>query len=118
MRERDWCNVLTAHEGDPNAYVWRLQHFTRGKHVLRPRGPQEVGDPGTSADAAVTAVALSACGNFGVVGTEAGRLDRYNMQSGLHRGCYTRCEALLLCCQLLLWCHILCAASKRKGCCM
>ena len=25
VRERDWCNVITAHEGDPTAYVWRLQ---------------------------------------------------------------------------------------------
>ena len=32
----------------------------------------------------------SRCGNFGCVGSEAGRLDRYNMQSGMHRGSYCR----------------------------
>jgi len=41
-------------------------------------------------DAPVTAVAVSSCGNYGLVGTSAGRVDRYNMQSGLHRGFYAR----------------------------
>lgn len=36
VRERDWCNVLTAHEGDAAAYVWRLQHLSLGEHILRP----------------------------------------------------------------------------------
>lgn len=36
VRERDWCNVLTAHEGDAAAYVWRLQHFSLGEHILKP----------------------------------------------------------------------------------
>ena len=35
VRERDWCNVITAHEGDSRAYVWRLQHFTLGEHQLK-----------------------------------------------------------------------------------
>ena len=34
-------------------------------------------------DAPVTSVALSQCGNFGIVGSAAGRIDRYNMQVGL-----------------------------------
>lgn len=36
--------------------------------------------------AAATAVAVSLCGNFGIVGTASGRMDKYNMQSGIHRG--------------------------------
>ncbi len=40
--------------------------------------------------APVSAVAISCCGNFGFVGSAAGRVDRYNMQSGLHRGSYQR----------------------------
>lgn len=38
--------------------------------------------------AAVTAVAVSHCGNFGIVATASGRMDKYNMQSGLHRGTF------------------------------
>lgn len=89
LRERDWCNVITAHEGDSAAYTWRLSHLSLGEHVLRPRRAREKGADATP-DAPVTAVAISCCGNFGLVGTAAGRVDRYNMQSGLHRGSYCR----------------------------
>jgi U3 small nucleolar RNA-associated protein 21 len=33
-------------------------------------------------------VCMSSCGNFGVVGYACGRIDKYNMQSGAHRGTY------------------------------
>ncbi len=89
LRERDWCNVITAHEGDSAAYTWRLSHLSLGEHVLRPRRAREKGAD-AAPDAPVTAVAISCCGNFGLVGTAAGRVDRYNMQSGLHRGSYCR----------------------------
>lgn len=36
LRERDWANVITAHEGNTAAYTWRLNHLTLGEHVLRP----------------------------------------------------------------------------------
>jgi U3 small nucleolar RNA-associated protein 21 len=60
--------------------------------MLRPRTAKErvIDTP----DAPVTAVAMSLCGNFGVVGTAGGRVDRYNMQSGLHRGAYLRYQCL------------------------
>lgn len=34
------------------------------------------------------ACAISACGSFAVVGTAAGGIERFNMQSGLSRGFY------------------------------
>jgi hypothetical protein len=89
IRERDWCNVITGHEGDPAAYLWRLQHFTLGDAVLLPRSNAERG-PVVAPLAPVTAVTLSHCGNFGVVGSASGRIDRYNVQSGQHRGYYIR----------------------------
>jgi U3 small nucleolar RNA-associated protein 21 len=89
---------LTAHEGDTSAYTWRLQHFTLGEHVLKPPtkrrklggkpGGKLVKDP--PAPTPVTSVGISGCGNFGFVGSEGGRVDRYNLQSGLHRGEYSR----------------------------
>ncbi len=30
VRERDWCNVITAHQGDPCAYTWLLKNYTLG----------------------------------------------------------------------------------------
>jgi hypothetical protein len=51
--------------------------------VTRKRGP-----PGAHEATVAKCVAVSACGNFGVVGYACGRIDRYNMQSGAHRGTY------------------------------
>ena len=30
-RARDWCNVITCHEGDCNAYVWKFDQRALGK---------------------------------------------------------------------------------------
>ena len=81
LRERDWCNVVTAHAGAPAAYTWRLANAAQGEHALRPPG---------AGGAAVTAVAVTACGNYALVGTAAGTLDRFNLQSGIHRGSFVR----------------------------
>ncbi len=56
----------------------------------RPRVAPPPHPSGGRLGAPVSAVALSPCGNFGLVGSESGRVDRYNMQSGLHRGAYGR----------------------------
>ena len=81
LRERDWCNVVTAHAASPSAYTWRLLDGALGEHVLTP--PRAAG-------AAVTAVAVSACGHYALLGTASGDLDRFNLQSGLHRGGFVR----------------------------
>jgi U3 small nucleolar RNA-associated protein 21 len=36
IRARDWCNVVTCHVDTPKAYVWRLQNFVIGEHILTP----------------------------------------------------------------------------------
>lgn len=36
IRERDWCNVVTCHMDTSEAYVWRLQNFVLGEHILSP----------------------------------------------------------------------------------
>jgi hypothetical protein len=87
-RERDWANVITAHAGEPAAYTWRLAHFTLGQHALLP--PDAPQQQHLQAGPPVSAVGISCCGNFGLVGTEGGRVDRYNLQSGIHRGTYWR----------------------------
>ncbi|KAL0035116.1 hypothetical protein WJX79_001452 [Trebouxia sp. C0005] len=95
VREKDWCNVITAHQGHAAAYTWRLQNFTLGEHVLKPptskkRKADRYPDADHQAAAAVTAVGMSQCGNYGLVGRANGAVDRYNMQSGLHRGSYNK----------------------------
>ncbi|XP_042008397.1 WD repeat-containing protein 36-like isoform X2 [Salvia splendens] len=79
IRERDWCNVVTCHMDTAQAFVWRLQNFVIGEHILSPC-PQN--------PTPVKACAISACGNFAVVGTAAGWIERFNLQSGISRGSY------------------------------
>ncbi|PKA52914.1 Katanin p80 WD40 repeat-containing subunit B1 like [Apostasia shenzhenica] len=79
IRERDWCNVVTCHMDSPKAYVWRLQNFVIGEHILSPSEENQT---------PVKSCAISACGNFAVLGTEGGWIERFNLQSGISRGIY------------------------------
>ncbi len=36
LRENDWCNVVTAHAGEPCAYTWRMGKATLGEFTLQP----------------------------------------------------------------------------------
>ncbi|XP_056174804.1 U3 small nucleolar RNA-associated protein 21 homolog [Syzygium oleosum] len=79
IRERDWCNVVTSHMDTPQAYVWRLQNFVIGEHILRPCPDNPT---------PVKACTISACGNFAILGTAGGWIERFNLQSGISRGSY------------------------------
>ncbi|PON81318.1 Guanine nucleotide-binding protein, beta subunit [Trema orientale] len=79
IRERDWCNVVTCHVDTAQAYVWRLQNFVLGEHILK---------PSAESPTPVKACTISACGNFGILGTAGGWIERFNLQSGISRGTY------------------------------
>ncbi|XP_010681761.2 U3 small nucleolar RNA-associated protein 21 homolog [Beta vulgaris subsp. vulgaris] len=79
IRERDWCNVVTCHMDTTKAYVWRLQNFVLGEHILNPSDENQT---------PIKACTISACGNFAVLGTAGGWIERFNLQSGLSRGSY------------------------------
>jgi U3 small nucleolar RNA-associated protein 21 len=66
------------------------RHLNSADNVLGGKPPPLPGPHGGARGAPVSSVALSPCGNFGIVGSSSGRVDRYNMQSGLHRGVYGR----------------------------
>ncbi|KAB1212058.1 hypothetical protein CJ030_MR5G024630 [Morella rubra] len=79
IRERDWCNVVTCHMDTAQAYVWRLKNYVLGEHILNP-SPEN--------PTPVKACAITACGNFAVLGTAGGWIERFNLQSGISRGSY------------------------------
>ncbi|XP_078162623.1 transducin family protein / WD-40 repeat family protein [Carex rostrata] len=79
IRERDWCNVVTCHMDTLQAYVWWLQNFVLGEHILTPSSVHKT---------PIKACAISACGNFAIIGTEGGWIERFNLQSGISRGNY------------------------------
>lgn len=79
IRQRDWCNVVTCHRDTAQAYVWRLQNFVLGEHILTPCTENQM---------PVKACTISACGNFAILGTAGGWIERFNLQSGISRGSY------------------------------
>lgn len=92
-RERDWANVLTCHENELAAYVWRFERRAIGKKVLRQFDPSDRVTLGSEEDlrrkkTQATSVGISTCGNFALVGSVGGAIFKYNMQSGEKRGSY------------------------------
>lgn len=72
-RRMDFEDVLTFSQGEAYARSWRSEHKKIGRHAMHlPEGH-------------VTAVDVSACGNFGIVGSSAGELAAFNLESGKQR---------------------------------
>lgn len=69
-----WESVVTAHKNDPYARTW----FWGRKRAGRWAFP-------TGDDSNVSTVTISPCGTFAVVGSEAGGISMYNLQSGVRR---------------------------------
>lgn len=69
-----WESIVTGHEGDKTARTWFWGRRRAGRWAF------ETGDGGT-----VTAVAMSPCGTFALVGSSNGGIDMFNLQSGAHR---------------------------------
>lgn len=76
-RERDWDNVITCSAKSNEAHSWSIRNKILGKHVFR------VDD-----NSSLRAVCVTACGNFGIIGSSTGLVSRFNMQSGLLRKSY------------------------------
>lgn len=79
-RQSDWDGIVACHRGRLATTTWNYQRCTMGAHHLQP--------PAYRRDMVATAVDITSCGNFAVIGSSCGRVDIYNLQSGLHRGCY------------------------------
>lgn len=67
-----WESVLTAHKEDPFARTWLWGRKRAGRWAFP-----------TSDGSNVSAVAISPCGTFALVGSSEGALVMYNMQSGI-----------------------------------
>ena len=77
-RSRDWDDVLTTHREDRFARTWSVRDKRMNTTPLGAvRGKRE--------RAVATASCVSACGNFALLGTSHGRVEKFNMQSHIHR---------------------------------
>lgn len=84
-----WESVMTGHEGDKVARTWFWGRKRAGRWAF------ETGDgaPVTVRSRCVCwvpsnflqSVAVSPCGTFALVGSAAGGIDMFNLQSGIHR---------------------------------
>ncbi|KAG8713637.1 hypothetical protein FRC08_013011 [Ceratobasidium sp. 394] len=91
-RSKDWEDVLTSHTGETFARTWSVQNKKLGKWSMggteRAKGVSAKGKGTDISLGEVKAVCVSACGNFGFIGTTQGLVQSYNMQSGLRRKLY------------------------------
>ncbi|ODV91399.1 hypothetical protein CANCADRAFT_32051 [Tortispora caseinolytica NRRL Y-17796] len=100
-REDEWENVLTAHKDSKIAHTWSTASLRIGRW-----------DFNTLDGRPVSAVAISPCGNFGVVGSSGGPVSVFNMQSGILRRKYVKSTSAVtgLCIdalnRVLVSCHL------------
>ncbi len=73
-REGEWENIITAHLDETFARTWDRQKARVGRWTLP-----------TVDGSFAKAVAISSCGNFGIVGSAQGGIGVYNLQSGILR---------------------------------
>lgn len=76
-REGEWENVLTGHRDETFARTWDSKTMRVGRWQLA-----------TVDGGLVKTVAITECGNFGLVGSSTGGIAVYNLQSGIQRKRY------------------------------
>jgi U3 small nucleolar RNA-associated protein 21 len=95
-RSRDWGDLVTIHRNHAMAYVWSTKRGSQSGPVLRqPHWNISAMKDRPPRSANATSLAISACGNFALVGTVGGVVYKYNLQSGLPRGSFPRDAASL-----------------------
>ncbi|PWN33653.1 Utp21-domain-containing protein [Meira miltonrushii] len=82
-RTRDWDDLVTVHSGLPFAQSWSTRNNKMGEHRMRSTKLDKRAE-----ESEATAVDLSVCGNFSMVGNEDGYVEMYNIQSGRYRRRY------------------------------
>lgn len=83
-KEKAWDNAVALHRGKTFVTTWSVELLNMGKHVLNHKRFKEKHFKGCFA----TCLDLTVCGNFVVIGYDSGHIDKYNIQSGIHRGTY------------------------------
>lgn len=81
-REKEWDNIVATHSGLATVTTWSFNQTKMGEHKLFPekfKGNRHV---------VASTVCLTMCGNFVVIGYNTGHVERFNMQSGIHRASY------------------------------
>lgn len=81
-REKDWNNIAAIHAGKSKVSLWSYYKSKMDDMFLVPARCKEV------KQSKPTCVYITHCGNFVILGYSSGHIDRFNIQSGAHRGTY------------------------------
>ncbi|XP_071800159.1 WD repeat-containing protein 36-like [Asterias amurensis] len=81
-RESEWDGIAACHQGTNIVTTWNYQRSTMGNHKIKCSHVKP------SAAVEATAIDITSCGNFVIIGWSTGHVDTYNIQSGIHRGSY------------------------------
>ncbi|XP_055587163.1 WD repeat-containing protein 36 [Uranotaenia lowii] len=85
-RDKEWDSIAAAHSGLVQVTTWSFDKCRMGELKLVPERFQNKNR--TDFGVSVTALNLSHCGNFVTIGYSSGHLERFNIQSGIHRASY------------------------------
>jgi len=84
-RDKEWDNIACVHRQQGLATTWSFGNCKMGElQLLHERFKQEM----ELRNAVATCICLTSCGNFVLLGYSSGHVDRFNIQSGIHRGTY------------------------------
>lgn len=85
-RDKEWDSIAAAHAGLVQVTTWSFDKCRMGELKLVPEMFQNKNR--TDFKVSVTALCLTHCGNFVTIGYSSGHLERFNVQSGIHRASY------------------------------
>ncbi|XP_017765765.1 PREDICTED: WD repeat-containing protein 36 isoform X2 [Eufriesea mexicana] len=81
-REKEWDNIVATHAGLCTVTTWSFNKSKMGEYKLLPEKFKN------NRNIAASCVCLTKCGNFVVIGYNIGCVERFNIQSGIHRASY------------------------------
>ncbi|KAM7362233.1 WD repeat-containing protein 36 [Cochliomyia hominivorax] len=85
-REKEWDNIAAIHTGTIQTTTWSFYKNRMGEHHLIPE--QFINRNRKDFKTETTCITLTHCGNFVIIGYSSGDVERFNIQSGLHRASY------------------------------
>lgn len=84
-REKEWDNIASVHLGLSVVTTWSFDKQKMGELKLKPK---TLNGESVKTKYTATSICLTNCGNFVVIGYSTGNVERFNIQSGIHRGSY------------------------------
>ncbi|XP_053659157.1 WD repeat-containing protein 36 [Anopheles marshallii] len=86
-RDKEWDSIAALHQGLVQVTTWSYDKRRMGDLHLVPEAFQ---NKQQNKDITITAscLCLSHCGNFVTIGYSSGHVERFNIQSGIHRASY------------------------------